>query len=138
MSEKTKTASEIFNSGLNCSQAVLGTFCENYGVEKKSAFKIACGLGSGLRSAEICGAVSGAVLVIGLKYGENKNICNAKTEEFIEEFRNENRDIVCRKILGCDITTPAGKKKAVNGNLFATKCLDMVISAVNILEKMHY
>jgi C_GCAxxG_C_C family probable redox protein len=84
MSEKEKIASELFGTGLNCAQSVLGAFCNNYGIEQDTAFKITCGLGSGVRSAEICGAVSGAVLVIGLKYGESKRICDIKTEEFIK------------------------------------------------------
>lgn len=86
MSYRTDRAAELFKSGFNCSQAVLGSFCEEYDVSLEAALKIACGLGSGMRSAEVCGAVSGAILVVGLKYGtydceESKDICNNKTEE---------------------------------------------------------
>jgi len=65
-------AADIFNGGHNCAQAVLGAFCEEYGLDTDTALRIARGLGSGVRNAEICGAVSGAVLVIGLKYGHDK------------------------------------------------------------------
>jgi len=138
MSEKVKIASELFDGGMNCAQSVLGAFCNDYGIEKDIAYKIACGLGSGARSAEICGAVSGAVLVVGLKYGQSKEICNVKTEEFIRKFRDKNRNIVCRDILGCDITIPSGREKAVRDNLFKTTCMDMVKSAVCILEELGY
>jgi len=66
---KSQYAVELFRKGFLCSQAVLASFCDSYGLDRNSALKIACGLGSGMRCAEICGAVSGAVLVIGLKYG---------------------------------------------------------------------
>ena len=46
MNEQVKTASELYNSGLYCSQAVLGAFCEKYGMDKDLAFKVSCGLNS--------------------------------------------------------------------------------------------
>lgn len=140
MSTTINRATELFQSGYNCSQAVLGAFCEKYGLDIKTAFKIALGLGSGSRDAELCGAVSGAVLVIGLKYGSvyptEKEVCNLKTEEFIRYFKKRNKSIVCRQILGCDITTANGKEKALAENYFTTICLDMVVSAAEILEQL--
>ena len=138
MNERVNIASGLFDSGMNCAQSVLGAFCDDYGVTQDTAFKMACGFGSGVRSAEICGAVTGAVLVTGLKYGQSKETCNSKTEEFIKRFRDENGNIVCREILDCDITTPTGKEKAVKENLFNTTCVDMVKSAVRILEELGY
>lgn len=138
MSKKIKMASDLFNGGNNCSQAVLTAFASDYGLDEETALKITCGFGSGVRNAEICGAVSGAVMVIGLKYGYSKEICNQKTEEFTAKFKAENGSVVCRKLLNCDISTPAGREKAIAGNLFNTKCLDMVVSAVTILEESGY
>lgn len=134
----SKKAADMFLDGYNCSQAILGSFCVNYGFDPKTALRIACGLGSGARNAEICGAVSGAVLVIGLKYGDNKEICNEKTEKFTKVFKERNQHIVCKEILSCDISTPSGKEKAITDNLFKTVCLDMVISAADILEELGY
>jgi len=138
MNEITEQASLYFQSGLYCSQSVFGSFSEKYGLEKDIAFKIACGLGSGVRSAEICGAVSGAALVIGLKCGDNLATCNAEVENFIRRFKNWNGDTVCRNLLGCDISTPDGREKAIKDNLFKTRCDDMVRSAVEILVDMGY
>ena len=142
---KSQDAAELFRNGFLCSQAVFAAFCENYGLDKNSALKIASGLGSGLRSAEVCGAVSGAVLVIGLKHGYTdaknraaKESCNAKVEAFVRIFRERNRHIVCRDILGCDISTLDGRKKAIDEKLFTTVCLDMVVSAATILEELGY
>lgn len=140
MSATMNQATELFKSGYNCSQAVLGAFSEKYGLDNKTALKIAVGLGSGARDAELCGAVSGAILVIGLKYGTinstEKDACNLKVEEFIKYFKKRNKSIVCRQLLGCDITTTNGKEKALTENYFTTVCLDMVVSAVEILQQM--
>ena len=138
MNGRAIEASEIYNSGMYCSQAVLGTFCEKYGMDKTHAFKISCGLNSGVRCADVCGAVSGAILVIGLKYGDDKAVCNMKTEEYIKTFKEKNSSIICRDLLGCDISTPNGKEKAVNENLFKTRCVDMVMSAAQILDDLGY
>ncbi|MCL2677455.1 MAG: C-GCAxxG-C-C family protein [Clostridiales bacterium] len=138
MNTRVEEASAIFGGGAACSQAVLAAFCEKYGLEKELALRLSRGLGSGARCAEICGAVSGAVLVVGLKHGQSKEGCNVKTEEFIRAFREKNGGVVCRELLGCDVSTPAGRAKAISENLFRTRCLDLVTSAAQILEDAGY
>jgi len=145
MSVKQDSAANIFSAGFNCAQSVISAFCEDYGVDKETALKITGGLGGGFRSGEICGAVSGAVLVIGLKYGhhiegdlETKSNCNAKTIEFLNKFKAKNTYIICRDILQCDISTPEGMEQAKSKNLFKTTCVDMVRDAVAILEELGY
>lgn len=145
MDIKKEMAAELFNNGFNCSQSVLSVFCEKYNMKKETALKISCGLGGGFRSGEICGAVSGAVLVIGLKYGQfmaedkdSKSECYSKTVEFINVFKSKNNSAICRQILGYDISTKDGYEQAQNKNLFKTTCVDMVKSAVEILEELGY
>ena len=138
MDEDVRKASESYRDGLYCSQAVLGAFCERYGLDKETAFRISCGLNSGARCAGMCGAVSGAVLVIGLKHGGSKAECNKMTEEFVRLFRERNRSTVCRDLMGCDIFTPDGKEKAVREGVFDTVCNDLVISAAQILKDLGY
>jgi C_GCAxxG_C_C family probable redox protein len=89
--------------------------------------------------------VSGAVLVIGLRYGHTdakdraaKRTCDAKVEEFMRAFRERHGHITCRDILGCDVSTPEGKKKALDEKLFTTVCVDTVISAATLLEEAGY
>jgi len=142
---KSQYAAELFRAGCLCSQSVLAAFCDSYGLDRNSAFKIASGLGSGMRCAEICGAASGAVLLIGLKYGYTdakdriaKKTCDAKVEEFVRAFTERNGHIRCRDILGCDVTTPEGRQKAIDEKLFTTVCLDAVLSAATILEELGY
>jgi len=138
MNKRAIEAAEIYNSGYYCSQAVLGAFCDKYGMDETLAFNISCGLNSGVRCADVCGAVSGAVLVIGLKYGSDKSACNLKTEEYIETFKDKNSSIICRDLLGCDISTSDGKEKAIAENLFRTRCVDMVKSAAQLLDDLGY
>jgi C_GCAxxG_C_C family probable redox protein len=145
MSTKSEKASEFFENGFNCSQSVFAVFCEKYGLPQEKALKIACGFGGGMRNAEICGAVSGAVMVIGLHGGQcmagdmkSKADCYAKTLEFTNKFRENQGSIICREILGLDICTSEGFEQAKNQNMFTTKCVSMVVSAVEILESMGY
>ena len=142
---KTEQGAYIFLKGANCAQAVFSSFASDYGLGTETACQIAGGLGSGARNAELCGAVSGAALVIGLKYGAktaddtgSKQKCNAETEEFTRRFRAANGNIVCRHLLNSDISTPEGRANAVEQRLFVTKCKDLVVSAVSILTEMGY
>ena len=138
-------AVEYFNSGFNCAQSVFSSFAEKYNLDKELACKIAGGLGGGFRSGEICGVVSGAVLVIGLKYGQcvaddlqTKRDCYAKTEEFINLFRSRYGAILCRDILGYDISTEEGREQIKKGNLFKSICEGSIRNAVNLLLELGY
>ena len=145
MSYKTDLAISLFNSGFNCAQSVLAVFCEEYDVEEETALKMSSGFGAGVRSGEICGAVSGAVLVIGLKYGQSegndkasKENCNNKTVEFLDLFRKKNGSVVCRDLLGYDLSIDEEYAEAFSKDLFKTVCVDMVVSAVSLLEELDY
>ena len=129
-------ACNLFEDGYVCSQAVFGVFCEEFGLSKNDAFKIAACFGSGMRQAEVCGACTGALMAIGLKYGEDKKTCDRLSNRFFEEFRKENGSFICRDLLECDISTPEGVKYALNNNLFKEFCPKMVASAVKITEKI--
>lgn len=145
MKAKAVEALAEFHKGLNCAQTVLYAFCEQYGLCREFACKLANGLGGGVRSGEICGAVTGAALVVGLKHGqkniedlETKKDCNAKTAEFIKLFRSQNGSIICRDILGCDISTKEGMQTANDKNLFYTVCAEKVRNAIILLEDLGY
>lgn len=143
MNTKIKKAVERFNNGYNCSQAVLGSYSEQFGLDCDKAFKVATGFGGGMRMSETCGAVTGAFMVLGLKYGNittQNQQAKTRTYEMIEEyttrFKSRNGSVVCRDLLGCDISTQEGRKKAQNDDLFSTICPEMVKSAAEILEEL--
>jgi C_GCAxxG_C_C family probable redox protein len=147
MSEKSEAALHLFQHGrFNCAQSVLAVFCETYGLDKETAFKISSGLGSGIRCGELCGAVSGAAQVIGLKYGQSeagdlqaKENCYAKTLEFVTKFKKVHGSIVCRELLGHDIWTNVTEEtKKLAQELHSTVCPKLIESAVKILEETNY
>ncbi len=138
MTHKEK-ATKIFYEEFNCSQAVLGAYAEEYGLTVDQAMKVAACFSGGVRKGEVCGAVSGAIMVIGLKYGEGadyKAIAYPKAVEFVDMFKEKNASYVCRDLLGCDISSEEGMLYAREEGLFTDICPRMVESAVDILEEM--
>jgi C_GCAxxG_C_C family probable redox protein len=97
------------------------------------------------RLGEVCGAVTGAFMVIGLKHGksrleddnnETREKAYALVHEFADRFRACNGSILCRELLGCDISTPEGRAQAREKGLFNDLCPKLVGDAVEILEQM--
>ena len=101
MNEK-KRAIELFKEGYNCSQSVFVAFSHRFGIDEETAKKISAGLGGGLgRMREVCGAVSGSAMLVGLKNPEmSKAEVYEKVREIIDEFKKTNHSIVCKELLG--------------------------------------
>ncbi len=136
-------ALKIFDEKFHCSQAVLAAFSEEYGIKKEDALKIGACFGSGMRKGEVCGACTGALMVLGLKYGKyQKDDIKSKIrtdqvcDQFLDEFQKENGSYICNTLLGCDISTQEGIQYAIDNNLFTEFCPQMVKSAVIITEKI--
>ena len=126
-----KDAAAYFNDGFNCAQAILSAYCTEFGLDQKTALKIACGLGAGMgRRQETCGAVSGAYLVIGLKYG-TKEKTYAMVREFARRFEERNKSTNCRALLGVDLIS--GDKR-VAAERVKQVCPQVVRDAAEILE----
>jgi C_GCAxxG_C_C family probable redox protein len=144
MSTKSEQAVNNFKEGSNCSQAVLSVYAEESGLSQKTALKIARGFGGGMgRMAQTCGAVTGAFMVLGLKYGnadihekEAKERIYGLVREFTRRFESRNSSIVCQELLGCDISKPEGVTAAKEKGLFTSVCPKMVREAVEILDEM--
>ena len=129
-------AVQLFEDGYVCSQAVFAVFATDFGISKEDALKIGACFGSGMRKGEVCGACTGALMALVLKYGENKTESNDACESFLDEFENVNGSYICRDLLGCDISTEDGVKYALDNNLFKEFCPKMVASACEIAEKL--
>lgn len=140
---KTDKALELFASNFNCSQAVFASFAPDFGIDEELALKIATSFGGGARNGEICGAVSGALMVLGLKYGhyqsdnnEQKSKAYAAAVEYTKRFREINGSVVCRDLLGYDLSVPEEMAFIREKNLFRDICPQMVKSAVEVLESV--
>jgi len=136
-------AAAVFSQGLSCSQAVFSTYATEYGLDKNAASKIASGFGGGMgRMAQTCGAVTGAYMVIGLKYGAASvdRVAKEKTyrlvREFAEKFKAKNGALVCKTLLGCDISTPEGFEKMTKLGLHEKVCTKLVRDACEILDEL--
>ncbi len=138
---KTDKALELFSNNFNCSQAVFAAFAPDFGLDEKLALKLATSFGGGARNGDICGAVSGALMVLGLKYGhfdaadsEQKSRAYAIAVEYTKRFKEANGSIVCRDLLGYDLTKPDDMACIKEKGLFGDVCPKAIKSAVEILE----
>jgi C_GCAxxG_C_C family probable redox protein len=134
-------AVELFKSGCNCAQAVLAAFAGPLGISREMALKVACGFGGGMRMAETCGAVTGALMALGLKHGmsrpedaEAKKMTYTQVADFNARFKARAGTCSCRELLGCDISTVGGMKQAQDQGLFKTRCPELVRCAAEILD----
>lgn len=144
MSKQDK-ALKYFRNKFNCSQSVLTVFGKDFGISKKDCLKIACAFGGGMgRQQHTCGAVTGALMVLGLKYGktlydpeEKKEFTYAKTREFFKEFEKLNGSTLCKDLLnGLDMNDPEDHKKIMEQKLFDIQCEKYVADAVKIIERI--
>lgn len=141
--ESRTYADQAMTSGMNCAQAVLTFFAEDYGLSKADALRVSAGFGSGMRMALVCGAVTGAIMVLGLHHGmtepsnaEAKRATNAATAKFNERFREIHPSVMCEGLLGIDVTTPDGLAQAKAEGLFVSQCRGYVADAIEILKVM--
>lgn len=141
--DHVKKAQELYGQGFYCSQAVLAAFSEELGLEEKQALQVASCFGGGMCKGEVCGACTGALMVLGMKYGrysaddwDSQTKANEIALSFLEQFAKENGSYICNDLLGCDIATPEGKAYARERKLFGEFCPEMVASAVRIAEQL--
>lgn len=142
--EKTEQAAALFKEGFSCSQAVFAAFSEDQGLDRDTSLKLAQAFGGGMAHlGEACGAVTGAFMLIGLKYGRTKaddlearDRTYAKMRRFAERFKALHCSIQCRCLLGLDLGTEEGLRLAREKNLFQTLCAKYVQDAATIVEEI--
>ena len=135
-------AADLFLSGSNCAQAIVVAFCDVTGLEERFAAKLSCSFGGGMgRLREVCGAVSGMLMVAGLLYGYDdpgENDCRKKehyqlVQYLAGRFREEVGSIVCREILKNPPSDPNPSPRTAE--YYATRpCARMVMTAAKILD----
>lgn len=145
MNNKIKTAEEKFLSGYNCAQSVLFACCDDADIPKRTALKIAWGFGAGMgRKQEVCGAVTGGIMAIGLKYGKTKSGRQAvtdkiylKTRKLMDNFESRHGAFTCLELLdGCNLMTEKGQKYFQKNDLKNKICKKCVSDVVQILEEI--
>ena len=137
-------AKELFKQGYNCSQAVLGSFCEELGLDFETAMKISSSFGGGMgRMREVCGTVSGMFMAAGLMYGPSNNDNSAakgehykRIQELAKRFKDMNGSIICRELLeGVESSTSPVPSERTETYYKKRPCVDLVGDAAEIFEK---
>ena len=139
---RTDSAVATFTAGFSCSQAVFSAFAEDLGLDRDTVLKISTAFGGGIAGMGLtCGAVTGALMAIGARYGRIDPADEAAKQktydlarEFARRFTGMHGSIACRDLLGYDISAPEGKQQAEAEGLFKTRCPRLVADAVEILD----
>ena len=141
---KTEEALNYFKDGFSCSQAVLCSFAKDFGLEEAHALKLSGSFGGGVaRMNSMCGAVSGALMVIGLKYGktdaandEQKELNYKNAQQFATEFKLKNKSVMCTDLLGVDLSNPEAGAYMKKNNLSEIVCRKAIRDAIEVLEQI--
>lgn len=149
MESRAGRAGELFMEGCNCSQAVFVAYCDLYGIGHDMAMKLSASFGGGMgRMREVCGAVSGMLMVAGLETGavsgadqESKKRNYEVVQQLAEKFRGQYGSIICRELLGLDkvgapkeMTDPTPEKRT-ESYYKKRPCKEQIIQAARILEE---
>lgn len=133
--DRAVAAERLFMSGLNCAQSVFVAFADEFGMDDEVAKRVSSGLGGGVgRLREVCGAVTGATLVIGMRHGPDKAAVYPKVQEFCAAFKAEAGAIVCRELLEGTGATQGGAPAARDGTYYQKRpCVELVKLAARLL-----
>ena len=141
---KTEKALTYFDQGFVCSQAVFSSYAEELGLDVDMAMKVSTAFGGGMaRTAGPCGAVTGALMAIGLKYGRveledkaAKDKTYVLSTELMNRFSQKFGSIQCNSMLGVNISSEEGMAQAIEQNLFTTLCPAYIRYTMEILEEL--
>ena len=141
---KADKAVALFLEGFSCSQAILVTYGVDLGIKRETALRISDSFGGGMgRMGKTCGAVTGAVMVIGLKHGRvypedqsAKDRTVAIVQQFVKRFEAIHHCHTCKDLLGCSINTKEKTAKAAETGVFDRVCPTAVRTAAELLEEM--
>lgn len=121
----TEKAVNYFSQKLHCSQSVLASFADECGITEEQAIKLGSCFGTGMRKGEVCGAVTGSLMVLGLMYGQNK----------VGDAEGRQRANKVDDLIGCDVRTMEGVVQyCLDNKLFTDFCQKMVAVAVEVVE----
>lgn len=141
MTNSVQTAQDRFAQGFNCSQAVFSAYATQLGIDDETALKLASPFGGGVaRQGEVCGAVTGALMALGLGRGnatlENKEENYRLADEFIKRFQEQHGTILCRELIGYNLSKPEELQKAREQGVFVSACPGFVKDAAKLVEEI--
>ena len=139
MTDAPQVANGRFARGFSCAQAIFSAFARGFGVSSELALRLSAPFGGGIaREGEVCGALTGALMVLGLQYGQDRPEGKEQTyliaREFVEDFRRRHGAVRCSELVGHDISTAEGLEAARNANAFGTLCPVLVDETARSLQ----
>ncbi|MBI5544829.1 MAG: C_GCAxxG_C_C family protein [Deltaproteobacteria bacterium] len=145
MELKSDQALALFEQGYSCAQSVCAAFGPELGVDRETCLALSAGFGAGVsREGEICGALTGAVMVMGLRDGradetdpvKRKERVYAQTQQLLAWFKAHHQSLLCRNLLGCDLRTEEGRRIAKERDLHHSVCAPLVVEVARWLESL--
>ena len=139
-----KEIAEEFGKGFDCAAVVLSELSDKIGITKKEAYRISACFGAGMMQGGVCGAVTGAFMAIGIKYGncepndsDQKNLCMQKRQEFVDRFEKEFKGtVVCPELIKLDVRKEDEFKKAQDTGVLTEVCPVFVKRAIEIAREL--
>ncbi len=136
-------ANRLFESGFHCSQSIVAAFSQEFGLSQEVALKISCPFGGGLGGyGRTCGALTGGMMVVGLKYGSSngadvdaKALSRKKTRELIEAFENAHGTSICNDLIGVNRTNLLGEQLLAVRPIIQSKCPKFLETVITYLEE---
>lgn len=147
---RPEKAKQLFTSGYNCSQAMVGAFIDDFAIDFDTAMKLSSSFGGGMgRMREVCGAVSGAFMIAGLKCGycdpcdkAAKSAHYALIQKIAADFKQQNGSIICRELLegvGCNGKCQGSVPEDRTAAYYKKRpCAELVYIAAKIVEDEIY
>lgn len=141
---ETKQITEEFIKGYDCSQVVLRYFADRLGISEDEANRAAAGFGGGMMLGSVCGAYTGALMALGLKYGhsnpdglmQQKEIMLAKMGRLKEKFTEEFGTVECKNLIGYDLSVPEELKSALDSGKLLDYCPGLVGKVIQMTEEI--
>lgn len=137
--KKVELAQHRYESGFNCAQSVFSVFAEDYGMSEEQALKLSSPFGGGMKMAATCGALTGALMALGLARGycEADETLRAESDkaaiELIQRWKAEIGPVDCKTILGYNPCDPVQKEAALAAGGSAHICSNCIVKGVQIL-----
>lgn len=140
-----ETVLEEFDKGYDCCQVVFHYWAKKLGMDERLAYRISSGFGAGMLQGETCGAIIGAYMALGLKYGcdqtgydgEQQRVASIiKNVQFRQEFLKNYSSTMCRELLGADFSTSEGAKFIRDNQMMTTFCPQLVSDIIDLLEQI--
>lgn len=140
--DKKQIALDAMSKKFNCAQSVFVALSDEVGVNRETALKTAACFGGGMRCGEVCGAVTGSLMALGMKYGScmeddlsGKQLTGQKALDFINKFKEKNGTILCKELLKYDPTNLEEMQEAIQKG-HEVVCTKAVCDAVEIAQEM--